>query len=170
MTRHQRRLCEPGTQPPLNPTRMRAVIQRVTSATVTVENRLVGAIELGLLVYVGITHADGAGETAYMANKIVGLRVFADAGHQFNRSVREVEGTVLLVSQFTLYGDCRRGRRPSFDGAASPAEARAVYDGLAEALGALEVPVKLGEFQAHMTVESANDGPVTILLDSGRAF
>ena len=135
-----------------------------------VDSREVAAIDHGLLVLVGIGRDDDASDTTYMANKIVGLRVFADAGHQFNRSVREVEGTVLLVSQFTLYGDCRRGRRPSFDGAASPAEARAVYDGLAEALGALEVPVKLGEFQAHMTVESANDGPVTILLDSGKAF
>ena len=149
---------------------MRAVVQRVTWARVAVDSREVAAIDHGLLVLVGIGRDDDASDTAYMANKIVGLRVFEDAGHRFNRSVREVEGTVLLVSQFTLYGDCRRGRRPSFDGAASPAEARAVYDRLAEALGALEVPVKLGEFQAHMTVESANDGPVTILLDSGKAF
>ena len=149
---------------------MRAVVQRVTSARVAVDSRVVAAIEHGLLVLVGIARDDDATDTAYLANKIVGLRVFEDADHRFNRSVREVEGTVLLVSQFTLYGDCRRGRRPSFDGAAPPAEARAVYDGLAEALRALEVPVKLGEFQAHMTVESANDGPVTILLDSGKAF
>ena len=101
MTRHQRRLCEPGAQPPLNPTRMRAVIQRVTSAIVTVENRLVGAIELGLLVYVGITHADGVGETAYMANKIVGLRVFADADGRFSRSVRDVGGGVDVVRHST---------------------------------------------------------------------
>ncbi len=149
---------------------MRAVVQRVTSARVVVDSRVVAAIDHGLLVLVGIGRHDDAGDTAYMANKIVGLRIFEDAGHRFNRSVREVDGTVLLVSQFTLYGDCRRGRRPSFDGAASPAEARAVYDGLVEALGALEVPVKTGEFQAHMTVESVNDGPVTILLDSGKAF
>ena len=149
---------------------MRAVIQRVTSAIVTVENRLVGAIELGLLVYVGITHADGVGETAYMANKIVGLRVFADADGRFSRSVRDVGGAVLLVSQFALYGDCRRGRRPSFDKAATPDAARAVYEGLADALRERGVSVRLGEFQAHMTVASTNDGPVTLLLDSGRDF
>jgi len=149
---------------------MRAVVQRVTWARVAVDSREVAAINHGLLVLVGIGRDDDASDTAYMANKIVGLRVFEDADHRFNRSVREVEGTVLLVSQFTLYGDCRRGRRPSFDGAAPPAEARAVYDGLAEALRALEVSLKMGEFQAHMTVESVNDGPVTILLDSGKAF
>ena len=149
---------------------MRAVVQRVTWARVAVDSREVAAINHGLLVLVGIGRDDDASDTAYMANKIVGLRVFEDADHRFNRSVREVEGTVLLVSQFTLYGDCRRGRRPSFDGAAPLAEARSVYDGLAEALRAREVALKMGEFQAHMTVESVNDGPVTVLLDSGKAF
>jgi D-tyrosyl-tRNA(Tyr) deacylase len=104
-----------------------------------------------------------------MANKVAGLRVFADADGRFSRSVREVGGAVLLVSQFTLYGDCRRGRRPSFDAAASPDAARGVYAALAAALQA-QVPVQMGEFQAHMAVESVNDGPVTILLDSGKAF
>ena len=149
---------------------MRAVVQRVTSARVRVESRLVAAIEHGLLVLVGIARDDDATDTAYLANKIVGLRVFEDADHRFNRSVRDVEGAVLLVSQFTLYGDCRRGRRPSFDQAAPPVEARAVYAALTDALRAHGVSVQTGEFQAHMAVESVNDGPVTILLDSGKAF
>lgn len=149
---------------------MRAVVQRVTSARVAVDSRVVAAIEHGLLVLVGIARDDDATDTAYLANKIVGLRVFEDADHRFNRSVRDVEGAVLLVSQFTLYGDCRRGRRPSFDQAAPPVEARAVYAALTDAVRAYGVSVQTGEFQAHMAVESVNDGPVTILLDSGKAF
>ncbi len=149
---------------------MRAVVQRVTSARVRVESRLVAAIEHGLLVLVGIARDDDATDTAYLANKIVGLRVFEDADHRFNRSVRDVDGAVLLVSQFTLYGDCRRGRRPSFDQAAPPVEARAIYAALTDALRAHGVSVQTGEFQAHMAVESVNDGPVTILLDSRKAF
>ncbi|HIM50603.1 MAG TPA: D-tyrosyl-tRNA(Tyr) deacylase [Acidobacteria bacterium] len=149
---------------------MRAVVQRVTSARVAVDSRVVAAIEHGLLVLVGIARDDDATDTAYLANKIVGLRVFEDADHRFNRSVRDVEGAVLLVSQFTLYGDCRRGRRPSFDQAAPPVEARAVYAALTDAVRAHGVSVQTGEFQAHMAVASVNDGPVTILLDSGKAF
>ena len=149
---------------------MRAVVQRVTSARVAVDSRVVAAIEHGLLVLVGIARDDDATDTAYLANKIVGLRVFEDADHRFNRSVRDVEGAVLLVSQFTLYGDCRRGRRPSFDQAAPPVEARAVYAALTDAVRAHGVSVQTGEFQAHMAVESVNDGQVTILLDSGKAF
>ena len=149
---------------------MRAVVQRVTSARVAVDSRVVAAIEHGLLVLVGIARDDDATDTAYLANKIVGLRVFEDADHRFNRSVRDVEGAVLLVSQFTLYGDCRRGRRPSFDQAAPPVEARAAYAALTDAVRAHGVSVQTGEFQAHMAVESVNDGPVTILLDSGKAF
>ena len=149
---------------------MRAVVQRVTSARVAVDSRVVAAIEHGLLVLVGIARDDDATDTAYLANKIVGLRVFEDADHRFNRSVRDVEGAVLLVSQFTLYGDCRRGRRPSFDQAAPPVEARAVYAALTDAVRAHGVSVQTGEVQAHMAVESVTDGPVTILLDSGKAF
>ena len=149
---------------------MRAVVQRVTSARVSVDDRLVAAIEHGLLVLVGIARDDDATDTAYLANKIVGLRVFEDADHRFHRSVAEVDGAVLLVSQFTLYGDCRRGRRPSFDQAAPPGEARVVYEALANAMRAHGVPVQTGEFQAHMAVESVNDGPVMLLLDSGKAF
>ena len=128
------------------------------------------AIGHGLLVLVGIARDDHATDTAYLANKIVWLRVFEDADHRFSRSVREVSGAVLLVSQFTLYGDCRRGRRPSFDQAAPPVEARAVYEALAVAMRAHGVPVETGVFQAHMTVESMNEGPVTILLDSRKVF
>ena len=149
---------------------MRAVVQRVTSARVTVDGRQVAAIEHGLLVFVGIARDDDADDVAYVANKMVGLRVFADAAGRFNRSVREVEGAVLLVPQFTLYGDCRRGRRPSFDRAAPPVDARAVYEAVVERLREHGVPVQTGTFRAHMKVESVNDGPVTILLDSGRAF
>ena len=149
---------------------MRAVVQRVTSARVIVDSRRVAAIEQGLLVLLGIARGDDATDTAYLANKIVGLRVFEDAQHRFNRSVRDVEGAVLLVSQFTLYGDCRRGRRPSFDQAASPDEARTGYEALSDALRAHGLAVLTGEFQARMAVESVNDGPVTILLDSAKAF
>lgn len=149
---------------------MRIVVQRVTSARVTVDDREVGAIAHGLLVFVGIARDDSAEDVAYMASKIVGLRIFADAAGRFNRSVREVEGAVLLVSQFTLYGDCRRGRRPSFDQAAPPDDARAMYEAVAEAVRGHGVPVRTGAFQAHMRVESVNDGPVTMLLDSGKAW
>ena len=149
---------------------MRAVVQRVTSARVSVDRGLVAAIEHGLLVFVGIARGDDTTDMAYLANKIVGLRIFEDADGRFSRSVLEVEGAVLLVSQFTLYGDSRRGRRPSFDQAAPPLDARPVYEALADSLRGHGVPVRMGEFQAHMAVESVNDGPVTILLDSGKAF
>ena len=149
---------------------MRAVVQRVTSAQVLVGDRLVGSIAHGLLVYVGMADGDACADTEYVANKITGLRVFADEAGRFDRTVGEVDGTVLLVSQFTLYGDCRRGRRPSFDQAARPDVARQLYEELTEALRRLGVCVDLGEFQAHMTVVSTNDGPVTILLDSRKEF
>lgn len=149
---------------------MRAVVQRVTSARVSVAGRLVAAIERGLLVYVGIARDDATGDTTYLANKIAGMRVFADTGGRFDRSVQQERGAVLLVSQFTLCGDCRRGRRPSFDDAAAPETARAAYQELAGALRDCGVPVEMGEFQAHMTVESTNDGPVTMLLDSRKRF
>ena len=166
MPRHQRRPCRPWAPTRLNPPRMRAVIQRVSSATVTVENRVVGAIELGLLVYVGITHADGAGETDYMANKIVGLRLFADADGRFSRSVRDVSGAVLLVSQFTLYGDYRKGRRPSFDKAAPPEQAAALCECFVKLLEEQGLEVAQGEFGAHMMVEINNDGPVTLMVEN----
>ncbi len=149
---------------------MRAVVQRVRSASITVEAEVVGTIETGLLVYVGVAEDDEDAAVDYLARKIAGLRIFEDEAGRFSRSVIDAGGAVLLVSQFTLYGDCRRGRRPSFDHAASPAYAKATYERLGSALVALGVPVSWGRFQAHMAVESVNDGPVTILLDSGKAF
>jgi len=149
---------------------MRAVVQRVTSASVTVDGGMVGAIGPGLLVYLGVAGEDDDGTVGYLARKIAELRVFEDGDGRFSRSVIDAGGAVLLVSQFTLYGDCRRGRRPSFDRAASPEHARALYERLGAALGALGVPVSWGRFQAQMSVESANDGPVTILLDSQKVF
>jgi D-tyrosyl-tRNA(Tyr) deacylase len=149
---------------------MRAVVQRVTSARVTVADRPVGGIRRGLLVLVGIARGDGGEAVSWLVDKIVGLRVFPDDDGRMNRSVLEVDGGVLLVSQFTLYGDCRRGRRPSFDGAAAPAEARALYEGLVDGFRGRGVAVETGTFQAHMRVHSINDGPVTILLDTDKAF
>ena len=149
---------------------MRAVVQRVSSARVTVDDRPVGSIGAGLLVLVGIGRDDGRDAVSYLVDKVVGLRVFPDADGRMNRSVREVGGEVLLVSQFTLYGDCRRGRRPSFDRAAAPDEARAVYEEIVERLRDRGIAVETGVFRAHMTVHSVNDGPVTILLDAGKAF
>ena len=149
---------------------MRAVVQRVSSARVTVDDRRVGGIRAGLLVLVGIARDDGSDDVSYLADKVVGLRVFPDDDGRMNRSVRDVGGDILLVSQFTLYGDCRRGRRPSFDGAAAPREARPVYDELVRRLRERGVSVETGVFQAHMKVDSVNDGPVTILLDTGKAF
>lgn len=149
---------------------MRAVVQRVTSARVTVADREVGGIGHGLLVLVGIARDDGRDDVSYLVDKVVGLRVFPDDDGRMNRSVREVGGGILLVSQFTLYGDCRRGRRPSFDGAAAPRDARRVYDDLVRRFRDGGVSVETGVFRAHMRVESVNDGPVTILLDTGKAF
>ena len=149
---------------------MRAVVQRVTSACVRVDGRLVGEIGRGLLVFAGVEKGDGAEDLAYVAGKISDLRIFEDAAGKMNLSIREVEGAVLVVSQFTLCGDCRRGRRPSFDDAESPALARVMYEGLIDALRACNVMVETGEFQADMAVELINDGPVTMLLDSRRRW
>ncbi len=149
---------------------MRAVVQRVTSARVLVDDRQVGGIRRGLLVLVGIARGDGGDDVSWLVDKVVGLRIFPDDDGRMDRSVREVGGGILLVSQFTLYGDCRRGRRPSFDGAAAPREARPVYDELVRRFRDREVSLETGVFQAHMRVDSVNDGPVTILLDTGKAF
>lgn len=149
---------------------MRAVVQRVRRASVTVDGRVVGAIGPGLLVLLGVGRGDTDGDAAYVAGKIHGLRLFADAEGRMNRSVAEAGGAVLVVSQFTLFGDCRRGRRPSYGAAAPPDRARALYEALVARLRAVGLPVRTGEFQALMDVELVNDGPVTVLLDSGRAF
>ena len=149
---------------------MRAVVQRVASARVTVAGRVVGEIGRGLLVFVGVGQADDPSDVAYIAGKVRELRVFEDDTGKMNRSLADVGGSVLVVSQFTLYGDCRRGRRPSFDAAAAPDEARALYDDVARSLRGAGLAVQTGEFQALMQVELVNDGPVTLLLESSRTF
>src|SRR5262245_221649 len=149
---------------------MRAVIQRVTSALVRVNDRIVGQISNGLLVFAGVENNDGPDDVKYVAGKVRDLRIFEDAGGKMNLPLGDVGGSILAVSQFTLCGDCRRGRRPSFDEAAPPEIARALYDGLVAELRAYGLKVETGEFQAHMQVELANDGPVTILLDSRRRW
>ena len=149
---------------------MRAVVQRVTSACVRVDGRVIGEIGRGLLVFAGVEKGDDAEDIAYVAAKVSDLRVFEDAAGRMNLSIREAGGAVLVVSQFTLCGDCRRGRRPSFDDAESPAAAKVMYEGLIDVLRARDVRVETGEFQANMAVELINDGPVTMLLDSRRRW
>ena len=149
---------------------MRAVLQRVTSASVQVDGRVVGAIDHGLLVLLGVEAGDGPSDLEFIASKIRDLRLFADEQDRMNRSVVEVGGGVLLVSQFTLLADCRKGRRPSFDAAAPPAEARALYEECAARLRPDLAGVEIGEFQAMMQVSLVNDGPVTVLLDSRKRF
>ena len=149
---------------------MRAVVQRVSSARVRVGDQVVGAIGCGLLVLLGISAEDGPADVRYLVDKIVGLRIFPDDQGKMNRPIQDAGGSVLLVSQFTLYADCRKGRRPSFDAAAPPAVALALYLDVARSLRERGVAVETGEFQALMAVELVNDGPVTILLDSTRQF
>lgn len=153
---------------------MRAVVQRVRQAQVDVGERVVGRIGLGLLVLVGVEKGDGPDDVAHVAGKIRDLRIFDDDGGEdgrvrMNRSVVDVGGEVLVVSQFTLAADCRRGRRPSFDAAASPEDARRLYEEVVSALRRSGVPVETGEFQAPMVVSLENDGPVTFVLESRRA-
>ena len=148
---------------------MRAVVQRVTSARVRVGDRVTGEIARGLLVLLGIGRDDGPDDVKYVAGKIRDMRVFeGEAGKPMDRSVADIGAAVLVVSQFTLYGDVRRGRRPSFDAAAAPETARALYEDVVRELRAVPLPVATGEFQAMMRVELVNDGPVTILVDSKR--
>ena len=145
---------------------MRAVLQRVLSAEVTVDGRRVGAIGSGLLVLLGVEAGDGPPDVAYTADKIADLRCFADQAGRMNRSVAEIGGGVLVVSQFTLCGDTRKGRRPSFDAAAPPDEARLLYEDVVRQLRGRALAVETGEFQANMAVALINDGPVTFLVDS----
>jgi D-tyrosyl-tRNA(Tyr) deacylase len=154
---------------------MRAVVQRVRRAHVTVGERVAGSIGPGLLVFVGVEQGDGQDDVQYVAAKIRDIRIFEDEGDaagrkRMNRSVVDIGGGVLVVSQFTLAGDMRKGRRPSFDGAAAPEIARPLYQAVVENLRASGLTVETGEFQAMMLVSSENDGPVTILLDSRRLF
>ncbi len=148
---------------------MRAVVQRVKHAGVKVEERVTGSIEKGLLVFLGIEDADTIEDVKYICDKVVNLRIFEDEAGKMNRSLAEEGGSVLLVSQFTLYGDARHGRRPSFSNAARPEKAIPLYE---DAIRVLKesVPVETGEFQAMMEVSLVNDGPVTILLESKRLF
>ena len=145
---------------------MRAVVQRVKSAEVYVEGRLSGKIGGGLLVFVGVGKGDGENDVSYMTSKLPELRIFEDASGKFNLSLRERGGEILIVSQFTLYGDCRRGRRPSFTEAEEPTAAKNLYNRLIDKLRDQGIPVETGEFQAKMDVHLINDGPVTLLLDS----
>ena len=148
---------------------MRAVVQRVSEARVRVGDRLTGEIARGLVVLVGIGRDDGPEDVRYVAGKIRDARIFqADNGKPMDRSVVDAGGAILVVSQFTLYGDMRKGRRPSFDAAAAPENARSLYEDLVRELRAVPLPVATGEFQATMRVELVNDGPVTILIDSAR--
>jgi D-tyrosyl-tRNA(Tyr) deacylase len=150
---------------------MRAVVQRVSEARVRVGDRVTGEIARGLLVLLGIAKDDGPEDVRYVAGKIRDARIFeGEGGKPMDRSVAETGGAVLVVSQFTLYGDMRKGRRPSFDAAAAPDAARSLYEDLVRELRAVPLPVATGEFQAMMRVELVNDGPVTVLIDSARQF
>jgi D-aminoacyl-tRNA deacylase len=149
---------------------MRAVVQRVAKANVSVGEAAVGSIDLGLLVLLGVSKSDTVASADYMVEKVLGLRIFEDANGKMNRSVQEVRGAVLVVSQFTLFGDVRRGKRPSFDDAANPEKAKNLYEYLVREIRERGMECATGEFQAMMRVSLVNDGPVTILIDSEKAF
>jgi D-tyrosyl-tRNA(Tyr) deacylase len=149
---------------------MRAVVQRVSRARVAVGDDVVGEIGTGLLVLLAVANEDTEADANYLADKVVGLRIFEDERGKMNRSVREAEGSILAVSQFTLYGDMRRGKRPSFDAAAQPEKARTLYEYFVEHIRAAGLRCETGRFQEMMQVELVNHGPVTILLDSSKAF
>jgi D-tyrosyl-tRNA(Tyr) deacylase len=149
---------------------MRAVVQRVSRACVSVGGEVTGEIGLGLLVLLGVGAGDARAAADYLVEKISGLRIFEDGDGKMNLAVAEVGGAVLAVSQFTLYGDVRRGKRPSFDGAAAPAEARELYQYFVEKIRAAGLRCETGRFQETMRVELVNEGPVTILLDSAKLF
>lgn len=149
---------------------MRAVVQRVRDCEVAVADERVAAIGKGLLVYLGVTHADGPGDADYIAEKVVNLRIFPDAADKMNLSAADLGYSVIVVSQFTLYGDVRRGRRPSWDAAARPEHAEKLYLATIDALNARGVPAFGGRFQAKMQVAYVNEGPVTILIDSQKQF
>ncbi len=149
---------------------MRSVVQRVTQAQVDVADTVVGKIDQGLLVYLGVQDGDTEADAVTLADKLTHLRIFSDAQGKMNRSLLDIGGRLLLVSQFTLCGDCRKGRRPGFDLAAEPSRAEALYQRVQCLIEQQGVPVETGVFRAHMQVSCTNDGPVTFLLDSRKAF
>jgi D-tyrosyl-tRNA(Tyr) deacylase len=149
---------------------MRAVVHRVSRAQVTVNGEIAGEIGPGLLVLLGVGSGDARSDADYLADKTIGLRIFEDADGKMNLSVSETGGALLVVSQFTLYGDVRRGKRPSFDAAAPPQQAKELYEYFVEKIRAVGLRCEAGRFQEMMQVELVNEGPVTILLDSGKAF
>ena len=149
---------------------MRAVVQRVSRAAVKVDGTIVGAIEQGLLVLLGVGVDDLESDADYLVQKIAGLRIFEDNEDKMNRSVIDVNGAMLAVSQFTLYGDVRRGKRPSFDAAARPEQAQRLYEYFVSRVRAMGLKCETGKFQAMMQVELVNEGPVTIMLDSKKSF
>ncbi|SFL81755.1 D-aminoacyl-tRNA deacylase [Pelosinus propionicus] len=149
---------------------MRAVVQRTLQSRVAVDNEIIATIGQGLTVLLGVGHDDSQEDVSYLAEKIVNLRIFSDNSGKMNLSLLDIKGELLVVSQFTLYGDCRKGRRPGFDGAAPPELALKLYDAFVERCKQLGVIVATGKFQAEMTVSLDNHGPVTILLDSKKKF
>ena len=149
---------------------MRAIVQRVKNARVSVDGNIVGQINAGLLVYLGVGKEDNESDAEFIADKIVNLRIFADNNDKMNLSVKDKSGQVLVVSNFTLFGDCRRGRRPGFDSAAEPVIAERFYEKVVQLIKAKGLEVQNGGFAAYMEVESLNDGPVNFLLDSKRLF
>ena len=148
---------------------MRAVIQRVENAVVSVEGSRVGGIDRGLLVYVGIGKDDVAGDARWLADKIADLRIFPDEDYKMNRSIRDENGGILVISQFTLYGDARKGRRPSYNGAAAPDLALPLYEEFVSCLQGTGLKIETGEYRAAMDVSSVNKGPITIILDTNKA-
>ncbi|OLN32275.1 D-aminoacyl-tRNA deacylase [Desulfosporosinus metallidurans] len=149
---------------------MRSVIQRVKRASVTVDGKTVGKIAMGLLILLAVGPEDGQGDLTWMVDKLVGLRIFEDEEGKMNRSVQDVGGEILMVSQFTLYGDCRKGKRPSFSAAAPPEKAKLLFEQIVEETRRRGLKVETGVFQTEMEVALINHGPVTILLDSEKKF
>ena len=149
---------------------MRAVVQRVKKASVNADNIIIGSIERGLLVYLGVGKLDDFSDINYLVNKVIGLRIFEDNSDKMNLSVLDIDGQVLVVPQFTLYGDMRKGKRPSFSDSADPVIGNEYYNIFVEKIKERGIEVQTGEFGAHMEVEYINDGPVTILLDSKKLF
>ncbi len=149
---------------------MRAVVQRVTKSSVTVEGKITGATDLGLVVLIGVEKGDTDRDVKYIADKVSGLRIFEDENEKMNLSVRDVGGSILAISQFTLLGDVRKGKRPSFITAEDPEDANKLYKQVCESIRNEGIKVETGIFQAHMLVEINNNGPVTILLDSRKTF